>query len=93
LPRRQADTAWAYQAGIRRLETPEDPARGTLYVNVLVVRAAKGAVGRACITIGDRHEAEDNTARIDLNNAANAGASWVAKRGSSSIGFLADHLQ
>src|SRR5262249_13462054 len=71
--RRQADAARADQARIGRLEAPEGPADGAFEVNVPIVGAAEGKVGRQHVAVRNRHKTDDDTARVDLDDAAEPG--------------------
>src|SRR5271169_1374267 len=70
LLRRQTNTAGADQTRIGRLEAPECSARCPLEIDVLIIGPAKSEVGCCGVAIRNRHEAEDQTARIDFHDAA-----------------------
>src|SRR5262249_57098128 len=71
--RRQTNAARPDQAGIRRLEAPEGSADCTLQVNGLIVRAAEREVGCCGVIVRYRHKTEDDSARVDLDDAAATG--------------------
>src|SRR6516162_118133 len=69
----QAHAARTDQARMRRLEAPEGPTDRAFEVNVLIVGAAEGKVSRQQVAVRNRHKADDDAARIDLDDAAEPG--------------------
>jgi len=70
---READPAGSDQSGIWCLEAPERAGDRPLEIDVLVVRAAERKVGRRHVAVRDRHEADNDAARIDFDDAAEPG--------------------
>src|SRR5262249_62005456 len=70
---RRAYAARADQARIGRLEAPEGPADRAFEVDVPIVGAAEGKVGRQYIAVRNRHKTDDDAARVDLDDAAEPG--------------------
>src|ERR1700719_1001185 len=69
LLRRQTNAARPDQAGIGRLEAPEGSACRPLQVDILIVGAAEREIGCCGVVVRYRHKTENDSARIDLDNA------------------------
>src|SRR4051794_178034 len=67
---REAHAARADQPRKPRLEAPQCAAARALKKDVAVVRPAEGEVGGRQITVGHRHNPENDAARINLQDAA-----------------------
>src|SRR5215212_3713393 len=70
---REPHAAGADQPGKGRLEAPERAARRAHEIDELVVGAAEREVGGREIAVRDRHETDNETAWIDLEDAAEPG--------------------
>src|SRR6266849_4454121 len=68
--RRKAHSPRTDQPGIGGLETPESPADCPHQVDVLIVGAAEGEVGCCGVIVRYRNKTENDSTRVDLNNAA-----------------------
>src|SRR4051812_15697202 len=71
--RRQAHTPGTDQPGKGSLEAPEGPAVRPHQINVLIVGTAKSEVGGCGVIVRYRHKTENDPARVDLDDAAEAG--------------------
>src|SRR6516162_1031927 len=69
----QTNAARPDQAGVRRFEAPERPAGRTLQIDILIVGSAKCEVGGCGVIVRYRDKSEDDSARVDLDNAAKTG--------------------
>src|SRR5947207_7630945 len=67
---RETGAAGADQAGIWRLEAPEGAAGRAFEKDVAVVRTAEGEIRCCYLAVRDRHKAEDDAARVNLEDAA-----------------------
>src|SRR5271156_101197 len=71
--RRQANAARPDQSGVGRLEPPESSTDCPLQINKLIVGAAEREIRCCGVIVGYRHITENDSARIDLDNAAKPG--------------------
>src|SRR4051812_41854652 len=71
--RRQAHTPGAEQTGKGSVGAPAGPAVRPQQTNVLMVGTAKSEVGGCGVIVRYRHKTENDPARVDLDDAAEAG--------------------